>query len=145
MQRRGCEAIQLLLSKYADNEATDAEHEQVMSHVATCADCARRLAEFEQVAALFRAEPTMPADPGLRVGLFKEINHLKEEERRQQREVSHGRHWYLPAPPPARRASKKSPAARLWSAASPLVAASLAVFGLLGLTLFLNKSQTTPE
>ena len=33
MQRRGCEAIQLLLSKYADGEGTTSERQRVADHV----------------------------------------------------------------------------------------------------------------
>lgn len=139
MQQRGCEAIQVLLSKYADNETTLAEHEQVMAHVAVCDDCAHRLAEYEQVSALFRAELTRQADPSLRVGLFKEITHIKEEERRREREVAR-RHWYLPSS--SRHTRRKSPLERAWNLASPFVAASLAVFGLIGITLVINRSPS---
>src|SRR6266487_5937401 len=96
MQQRSCEKIRLLLSKYADNEATPSEMQRVDSHVASCADCARRLTEYMQVSAIFSSEPTRPPEPQLRAGLFQEIYHLQEDKQRR----ADKRPWYLPLPAP---------------------------------------------
>src|SRR5438552_16597743 len=99
MQQRGCEKVQLLLSKYADNEASPSERERVHSHVATCETCAGRLAEYEEVSAMFSSEPRRAAEPQLRAGVFQQIHRLKEEEQRSQRQAEASSPWYLPARP----------------------------------------------
>lgn len=135
MQQRSCEHIALLLSKYADGEATPAERQSVESHVAGCADCARRLSEYQEIAFIFSGTSRRDPEPQLRVNLFKEIDHLKEEERRKERSTSK-----LPFPLPV--APRVSPvASRFWAAASPFVVASAAVFTILGLALLFNKEQ----
>ena len=114
MQQRGCEKVQLLLSKYADNEASPSERERVYSHVATCETCAGRLAEYKEVSAMFSSEPRRAAEPQLRAGVFQEIHRLNEEEQRRQRQAEASRPWYLPARPLYGRGRRYAPARPGW-------------------------------
>ena len=142
MQQRGCERIRFLLSKYADNEATPSEMKRVDSHVASCPDCARRLTEYMEVSAIFSSEVTRAPEPQLRAGLFQQIHHIQEEQKRGQRRA-HERPWYLPAPltPPNSR-RPRSLVARLLDNLGPFMAASMAVFALVALVVFLNRTPT---
>ena len=143
MHRSRCEKIEFLLSKYADNEATLAEREQVSAHIAECENCARQLAEYEQVAAIFRSEPTRTPDPQLRVGLYREINRLKEEDRRLEREARENRTWHAPARTPQGRARGRGRTfGKLWSTASPFVIATMAIFAFMGISLYINRSPS---
>src|SRR5262245_15401795 len=137
-----CDKIQLLLSKYADNEVSAAERDTVVAHVAGCADCARKLAEFEQVQALFSSAPTRPPEPQLRVGLFREINLIKEEERRKARRARENRPWFLPA---AFTVSRQSGPGRLLSLINPVVVAVVAVFAFFGFMALSNRPFATPN
>src|SRR5436190_10855287 len=141
MQQRGCENVRLLLSKYADNEATPSEMEKVDSHVASCPDCARKLTEYMQVSAIFSSEPTRAPEPQLRAGLFQEIHSLQEEQQRKQRRAKE-RPWYLPMPAPGPQRSQ-SLVVRILESASPFLAASMAVFALIALAIFLTR--TSPD
>jgi hypothetical protein len=144
MQQRGCEAVQLLISKYADNEATDAERQRVDNHVAACEQCARALREHMEVSAIFSTADRRAPDPRLRVGLYHEINRLKEEESRKQRRAREERPWYLPAPAESAHRPRNR-VARLWSAASPFAVAALAVLVFLGATALLDKSPVVEK
>ena len=99
MQQRSCDNIRLLLSKYADNEATLSEMERVDSHVATCAECARKLNDYMQVSAIVASETTRAPEPQLRAGLFQEIHRLQDIQERKERRAKE-RPWYLPLPAP---------------------------------------------
>lgn len=143
MQQRGCEGTELLLSKYADNEATPAERERVDSHVALCGDCRLKLESYREVAAIFDAAPKRSPEPQLRVEVFREIKLLKEEEARQER-AGRERPWFVPAPlayPPRKRRQTVS---RLVRAAGPMFAAMMAIVTLLGLTIFLRGNLRGP-
>jgi hypothetical protein len=138
-----CDKIQLLLSKYADNEASQVERDAVRAHVAGCANCARKLAEFETVHALFASAPTLPPEPQLRVGLFREINLMKEEERRRSQRARESRPWFLPFP--AFTLSRRSGPARLLSVFNPVVVAVVAVFALFGFVALYNRPFNSPN
>lgn len=145
MQQRSCEQIGLLLSKYIDGEASPAERQRVESHLVSCADCAARIAEYRQLASILSGSPRRDPEPALRVDLFREINRIHEEEERLQRKAQERPAW-MPAPAASRRAPSRF--ARLWSAVSPFVAASAAVFTILGLAFFFNSNkapQKTPQ
>ena len=88
MAQKGCEQIALLLSKYADGEATPDELKAVSSHVAACAECSRKLAEYNELAAIFSATPKRDAEPQLRVNVFRELDRIHREEARKSREAS---------------------------------------------------------
>lgn len=139
-----CEKIQVLLSKYADSEAAPAEQESVRVHISDCARCARKLAEYEQVSAIFSSSPTIPPEPQLRVKVFREINLLKEDERRKARRTRDNRPWYMPS---AEIAPTRSIIGRLLAIFNPAVAIMLAAFTLFGLIALNNRppSQLNPE
>ena len=146
MQQRSCEGMQVLLSKYADNEATPAERERVAEHVASCVSCTHRLAEYRQAGAIFAATPAREPEPQVRVGLFREISRLKQEEIRK-RHAHERRPWYLRLPlAQARNASGKPTLfGRWWLAASPFVAAAMIVLVLWGLATVINKPPSVKE
>ncbi len=135
MQRRSCEKIQFLLSKYADNEATPHEREKVDRHIALCEVCYSRLAEYLEAQAIFSKEVPRSAEPQLRAGLYREIAHLKEEARREEIRATEEREgpWYLPVPAPQSSPNQPSFALRLLKAVSPFAAACAAVFAFFGL------------
>src|SRR5437868_7621132 len=137
-----CDKIQLLLSKYADNEVSASEREMVRAHVAGCASCARKLAEFERVQALFASTPTLPPEPQLRVGLFREINLMKEEEVRKARRARENGPWFLPAS--VGTVIRRSGLARLRSSFNLVAVAVLAVLTFSGLVL-LSRGPTAPH
>jgi hypothetical protein len=136
-----CDKVRLLLSKYADNEASVSERDIVRAHIAGCADCARRLAEFEQVHALFSSAPTIPPEPQLRVGLFREINLMQEEERRNARRAREKRPWYMPTP--AVTSTRRPGLARLLAVFNPVGVALVAVLAFFGV-MVLSNSPTGP-
>ena len=47
--RDNCDRVQLLVSKYVDNEAAARERREVESHVARCRECALKLARYLEV------------------------------------------------------------------------------------------------
>ena len=147
MQRRSCEEIHFLISKYVDNEATPAEKARVDSHVAACDECRARLDRYREVEAIFASTPVRAAEPSLRVGLYREITHLKEEERRRERTAREARPWFLPGPsqPSSRRSRSRSPLVRLWSLTSPFVAATVALFAFLGLMNLVGPNVPTDD
>ncbi len=133
-----CEKIQPLLSKYADNEATPAEREAVRLHVLDCAMCVRTLNEYEEVSAIFASAPTRPPEPQLRVGLFREINLIKEAERRKQRSAAEKpERWYKPSS--ALRTIGRGGLSKLWGVASPFAVLTLAVLVFAGVALLYSK------
>src|SRR4051812_14702513 len=127
MQQRSCEQIGLLLSKYADGEATPAERARVESHVASCADCSRKLAEFSQLASIFSGPPMRDPEPSLRVDLFRQIREVRQEEEEARKRAEERLSW-LPRLP--HRVPRRNLASRAWSAASPFMVASAAIFTL---------------
>src|SRR5947207_1703726 len=146
MQQRSCVSMQVLLSKYADNEATPAERERVAEHVASCVSCTHRLAEYRQAGAIFAASPAREPEPQVRVGLFREISRLKQEEIRE-RHAHERRPWYLRLPLAQVRNASGAPTrfGRLWLAASPFVAAAMIVLVLWGLATVVNKPPSVKD
>ncbi len=140
-----CEKIQLLLSKYADNEATQPEREAVRVHIAGCDQCARKLADFEQVPAIFASTATRPPEPQLRVGLFREIGLIKEEERRKQRDAQEKHPWYIPAAPLRIGGRSRSGLARLWTVVNPVTVGLIAVLAFFGLVAYTNRPLSTQK
>lgn len=138
-----CEKTQLLLSKYADNEASQGEREAVRAHIAGCAECARKLNEFEHVSAIFVSSATRPPEPQLRVGVFREINLMKEEERRKQRQVREMRPWRLPIHTSRRGAS--SVLSWVWAVVNPISVGMVAVLAFFGLMLYTNSTAPGPK
>jgi hypothetical protein len=145
--RQSCEDIQLLISKYVDAEATPQERESVDLHVVACVECARKMTEYMEIAAIFAEAPMRAPQPDLRAGLFREIGTIKDEARRKEDLVARRRRWYKWAPPAARAsASTPSPArrrfswGRLWDVGSPFAAAGMAVFAIIAV-VFMNGSK----
>jgi Putative zinc-finger len=138
MQQGSCEEIQLLISRYVDDEVNDGERELVEAHVATCEACACVLLQWVEMAAIFAETPMREPEPELRARLFRELGNQKEDARRKAERVPAGPlAWRAPQDAPSFTAPVSFPR-RLVRAASPLMAASLAVFFLLG-TLLLSR------
>src|SRR5919202_5352779 len=93
MQHQSCDDIALLISKYADGEATHEEREAVDLHVSTCSACARKLTEYMEFAAIFAEAPMRSPEPDLRANLFREIGNIKEEARRKDAEALSQPSW----------------------------------------------------
>ncbi|HEX9990453.1 MAG TPA: zf-HC2 domain-containing protein [Chloroflexia bacterium] len=138
MQRSSCEDIQLLISKYVDHEASPEEKVQVDAHVAACSDCACKLTEYMEMAAIFSESPLRAPSPELRTTLFSEIYRLKDQERRKEREAAQRQPHPLPLLVPQPRPTF---AARLLRAANPFAAAGVAAFAFFTLMVFLVNEQ----
>jgi hypothetical protein len=134
MQQRSCEELQLYISKYADGEATPEEREAVDLHISTCTQCACKLTEYMELAAIFSEMPMRSPEPELRTGLFRQIDSINEDARRKVERRIPERPWYIPAQAPA--SAQNLPfLARLWRAATPFAAAAVALFAFLVLSL----------
>jgi hypothetical protein len=152
MQHEGCEEIQLLISRFVDDEVSTSERKRVEEHVAVCDECAYKLLEYMEMALLFSETPLKLPDPELRSSLYREIGNIKDEARRKEEadilsKLSKGRPWFLPTR--AERDSKRgasSPVLRgLMQAVSPLAMAAAALFVFLGALLLGNwRSPNTP-
>ncbi|MDQ6693558.1 MAG: hypothetical protein M3014_03945 [Chloroflexota bacterium] len=120
-----------------DHEATLAEREQVDLHVASCDDCACKLTEYMEMAAIFAEQPFRAPEPQLRAGLWRQIGASKEELSHRQAFTSG---WTKPnrVAPPSVRSSRPQArvAAFLWRAASPLAVSGVAVFALMLLVIY---------
>ncbi|MDQ3928037.1 MAG: zf-HC2 domain-containing protein [Chloroflexota bacterium] len=143
---RKCEDVQLLISKYVDAEATPEEREIVDLHILACAECARKVTEYMEIAAIFAETPVRAPQPELRAGLFREIGNIKEEARRKEDMVARRRSWYRWTPPgastsAASRGRRGFAWGRLWDVASPFAAASMAVCAIIAVVL-MNGRQT---
>src|SRR5215218_8934416 len=79
MQQGSCEEIQLLISRYVDDEVSDRERELVEAHVATCEACACRLLQWVEMAAIFAETPMRVPDAELRTKLFREIRERRDQ------------------------------------------------------------------
>lgn len=147
MQPESCECdnIQLLISKYADGEATAQERQLVEAHTARCEHCACKLTSYIEMAAIFSDGAPRAAEPHLREGLFREIGRQKEEA------------WRKHNPPikqqlPIRRLPKLSAsglsfAARVWRATTPFAVAAVAMLTLFYLVIIggrLPNSRNDP-
>lgn len=154
MQPRSCDDIKLLISKYVDGEATREERETVDLHVAVCTDCACKLTEYMEFAAIFAEAPVRAPQPDLRAGVYSEIGTLKEQARNKEEERAAHRPWRKLAPPAMRgRVSgdnRRGAAAwgRAWEVVSPFAAISLAMVALVAVVMS-NKpvgvAPHTPE
>jgi hypothetical protein len=60
------------LSAYLDNELPAAEKLALESHLASCASCARELAELRKVSAVFKKHVMQPVPPALKEEVFAE-------------------------------------------------------------------------
>jgi hypothetical protein len=60
------------LSAYLDNELSAGEKLALESHLASCADCARELAELKRVSAVFKKHVMQPVPPALKEEVFAE-------------------------------------------------------------------------
>ncbi|HVR75601.1 MAG TPA: zf-HC2 domain-containing protein [Planctomycetota bacterium] len=67
----GCGAVHALFVPYIDGEASPAERRTVEAHVATCPECARRLALHRKIAEALRTETS--GSPGLEPGLAERV------------------------------------------------------------------------
>src|SRR4051812_28082507 len=123
MQQDGCEEIQLLISRFVDDEVSPAERKLVEEHVATCDECGVKLLEYMEMAALFSETPLVQPAPELRTSLFREIGNMKEEARLKDEAASGAgdRSWFAPRNdrPAAAPRSQRTFAGRLLQAASP--------------------------
>lgn len=145
---RSCQDVQLLISKYVDAEATPGEREIVDLHVVACLECARKMTEYMEIAAIFAEAPMRAPQPELRAGLFREIGSIKEEARRKQDVDARRRKWYRWMPP-ASPSAGSTPSrgrrgiawGRLWEVASPFAAASMAICAIMAV-VFMNGSKT---
>jgi hypothetical protein len=138
MQRSSCEDIQLLISKCVDHEASPEEQERVDVHVAACSDCACKLTEYMEMAAIFSESPLRAPSPELRTTLFSEIYRLKDEERQKEREAAQRQ----PRPlAPVVLQPRPTFATRLLRAANPFAAAGVAAFAFFTLMVFLVNEQ----
>lgn len=151
MQHIGCEEIQLLISRFVDDEVSSVERERVDAHIASCEACACKLLEYMEMAVLFTETPLHPPAPGLRMSVFREIGSLKEEAQRKEKRATSHRHerpWYLPSPKPAQtNYSSNTFAGRLLRASSPFAVAAVALFFLLGALVLAGRwpiTQTEP-
>ncbi len=150
MQQRGCNHMRLLLSRYADGEATPAEREQVEQHVASCEECACTLTSYIEVAAILGEAGMRPPDPEVRDGVFRQIRAIREEQihrepdrlatserRRHQQVMWPALNSLLPAGPGAALVS------RLWRIASPLALGGAAMFALLTVITLIARTPIT--
>ena len=60
MQQSSCEEIQLLISRYVDDEVSPEEHQLVEAHVATCEECAYRLLQWIEMAVVATEDSDAP-------------------------------------------------------------------------------------
>ncbi|MDQ3705549.1 MAG: zf-HC2 domain-containing protein [Chloroflexota bacterium] len=148
-----CEDVQLLISKYVDAEATPEEREIVDLHVVACVECARKMTEYMEIAAIFAEAPMRAPQPEVRAGLFREIGNVKEEARRKEQMAARRRSWYRWTPPGSARPAASSRArrgfswGRLWEVASPFAAASMAVCAIIAVVLMNSRppQSTRPD
>ncbi|MEA2575031.1 MAG: hypothetical protein QOH93_2329 [Chloroflexia bacterium] len=143
---RNCEDVQLLISKYVDTEATPEEREVVDHHIVACAACARKMTEYMEIAAIFAEAPMRAPQPEVRAGLFREIGSIKEEARRKEDMAARRRSWYRWTRPAASASTSRGRRSfswgRLWDAASPFAAASMAICAIIAVVLLSsNKGQ----
>jgi anti-sigma factor RsiW len=138
MQRSSCEDIQLLISKYVDHEASPGERVRVDAHVAACSDCACKLTEYMEMAAIFSESPLRAPSPELRTTLFSEIYRIKDEERRNERIAAQRQPRPLPLAVPQPRPTL---AAMLMRAANPFAAAGVAAFAFFTLMVFMVNGR----
>ncbi len=140
MQQSSCEEIQLLISRFVDDEVTAGERELVEAHVATCEACSCRLLQYVEMAVIFAESPMRQPEPELRTGLFHAIREIKEEELRGKEERLPAAPLALGATEPAREIAPTLPfSRRLVRAASPVMAAVIAIFFLLGALILSGK------
>ncbi|HEX8227758.1 MAG TPA: zf-HC2 domain-containing protein, partial [Chloroflexia bacterium] len=147
-----CEDVQLLISKYVDAEATPEEREIVDLHIVACFECARKMTEYMEIAAIFAEAPMRAPQPEVRAGLFREIGGVKDAARRKEDMAARRRNWYRWTPPgPARQPATSSRErrgfawGRLWDVASPFAAASMAVCAIIAVVLMNSRQEQTPR
>lgn len=140
----GCYNLQVLISRYADGEANPAERAQVDAHVAGCIECARKLTEYMEMAALFSTQEVRVPDPYLRHSLFREIDTIREEARhREAIEIESARSNSLQAPGAI--STRVRFAARLWQAARPFASAAAALLIFVSALTLIGKPPSTQE
>jgi hypothetical protein len=108
------------------------------------------LTSYVEIAALFSETAMRPPDPEVRAGVFRQINALREEQRRA---TSHGESFQSrerPAgmwrsPQPASMPPGLSVVLRLWRIASPFAAGSAAVLVVLAVILLASERSATTE
>lgn len=152
MQLRSCDDIKLLISKYVDGEATREERETVDLHVAVCTDCACKLTEYMEFAAIFAEAPIRAPQPELRAGVYREIGTLKEQARHKEAERVAHRPWHKLAPSTIRgkgsKGSNRRGAAtwgRVWDVVSPFAAVSLALVALVAVVMSNKPNAVAPR
>jgi hypothetical protein len=147
MQQDSCEEIQLLISRFVDDEVSPTERKRVEEHVATCDACGYKLIEYMEMAVLFSETPLMQPAPELRSSLFREIGNIKNEARVKEEAHSSAkeRPWFVPAAPAkdGKRTLSSALLRGVMQAVSPLAMAAAALFVFLG-ALMLGRGGITP-
>ncbi|HUP26908.1 MAG TPA: zf-HC2 domain-containing protein, partial [Chloroflexia bacterium] len=145
MQQRGCEEMPLLISKYVDDAAAPEERERVDLHVASCESCACKLTEYMEMAAIFSEAPLFVPEAEVRVGVFREIGRMKEEERRLQtgKLAERARTGAAVVARPEVQRKVPSFAFRFIRAASPFAAASIGVLAILSIVLLNTREPVS--
>ena len=142
MQRGSCQTTELLISKYADGEASADERAHVDAHVAGCDPCAHKLTSYIEMAAIFADLPPRPPESHLRQNLFSEINRLKVQEREAEAAQAP---LLSPTPPrPQSVTPRRTFLQRFLAAASPFAAAGTAVFVLLAVLTLVAPEENSP-
>ncbi len=139
-----CEEIQILISRFVDDEVTDEERSRVESHVLTCKPCSYVMLQYVEMAALFAESPTRQPEPDLRASLFREIGNVTEAAQRKAHATAQSsRPWYLLAdktqPAPLATAPLPSFTGRLIRAASPLMMAAVPIVFIIGALVLSSK------
>lgn len=142
-----CEEIQILISKFVDDEVTDEERSRVESHVITCESCSCVMLQYVEMAALFAETPMLQPEPDLRASLFREIGNAKEAAQRKTRATAQSpRPWYLlpekAKPAPFAPAPPRSITVRIMQAASPLMMAAVPIVFIIGALILSGKWLT---
>ncbi len=86
MGSRSCRSYRPLLSAYLDGELSDEERRRLFAHLAICADCQRRLQEYQSLRErLRRLPPTPPPPQQLQRELWQRLAESEREKRHSHR------------------------------------------------------------
>ncbi|MDW7981931.1 MAG: zf-HC2 domain-containing protein [Thermomicrobium sp.] len=86
MAPRGCRSFRPLLSAYLDGELSDEERQRLLTHLARCADCHRRLREYEELRERLRRLPAIPPPPRhLQREIWERLTDVEASQRRHHR------------------------------------------------------------
>ena len=72
----GCRKISLLLEPYADGRLEPRRMAEVSRHLASCGECARRLASVRRLAEALGSEPAISAPAGFGAKVMREVYRL---------------------------------------------------------------------